>query len=118
MAEPEPTNTTAAPVQRRWYSTREIAAHIGTSITAVAYRLVPAGMPHTRIGVRYYFDPDLVDQWLRTQPGDSIDATLERLHQEWLAGGGSIDDKTAARIAEVLAPARRRRLEREQADGS
>ena len=92
----------------------ERAEHIGVSTTTVVRRLIPAGLPHTRIGSRYVFLAEDVDEWLRNQPGDTIDRTLERLHAEWEAGGGTIDDRTAARIADALRPARQRRLEAER----
>lgn len=108
------TDTTITPIAPHWLDLRGVSDHVGLAMSTVVDRLVPAGLPHTRVGRRYLFDPELVDQWLRDQPGDTIDRTLERLHQEWMAGGGVIDDRTAQRIADALAPARRRRLEAEQ----
>lgn len=111
------TDTTTT-TDRRWLDLRGISAHLGLAMSTVVDRLVPCGLPHTRIGRRYLFDPEQVDQWLREHPGDTIEQTLERLHGEWVAGGGVIDDRTAQRIGEALAPARRRRLERERQDAS
>jgi excisionase family DNA binding protein len=102
----------------RWLNARQIARHLGVGQTTVLDKLVPAGLPHNRVGSRWLFDPVAVDRWMHAHEADAIQRTLQRLHDEWAAGGAQIDDQAAERIADALRPARRRRrrLERERVE--
>lgn len=99
-------------IPRHWRNLRGIARHLSLSPTTVSRQLIPAGLPHTRVGGLYRFDPVQVDAWMNAHPGQSLNEVLDRLDAEWEAAGGRMDAKTVERVADALRPSHRRTAER------
>jgi hypothetical protein len=98
--------------QTHWKSLRGISIYMRVSPTYVRETLLPAGLPHVRLGARYRFDPVQVDAWLNAHPGQSLNEVMDRLDAEWEAAGGRMDAKTVEKVADALRPSHRRTVER------
>jgi len=48
-----------------WYSTRQIARHLGVHVKTVLRLVHTRGLPTHRLGNRLRFKPSEVDRWLR-----------------------------------------------------